>query len=168
MPVVITVDQFAGQLRTLFFPTVVAAMEKGLADGAREIKRETERIIRAEDLIYTGWLEGSTYVKPILGGAEVGVSAPHAKWVEHGTRPFSPPLQPLAIWAMMKLGLDADAAYGVAVGIRTKFAREGIKPRHFFRRAIINSMPDVKRKVERRVLRAEKAIFRAVGRAVLR
>jgi hypothetical protein len=167
MAYTITIDQFADALRTSFMPTVVAAMEEGLREGANEIKRETERVIEQENLIYSGWMEGSVYSKPIVGGGEVGVSAPHAKWVEYGTRPFRPPLEPLAIWAMLKLGLDADSAYRVAVSIREKFAREGIKPRRFFLRAIINSMPDVQRRVERRVHRAEKVIFRRIGRAVL-
>lgn len=167
MPIVLTIDQFADALSTSFFPTIVKAMEKGLEDGAEEIRKETERTIQKENLIYKGYLEDSVYTKPLIDGAEVGVSAPHAKWIEYGTRPFTPPLAPLGSWAMFKLGLDYEEAYAVAVGIQEKFSREGIKPRRFFVRSVLRAMPRVKRRVERRVQRAEKAIFRHVGRAVL-
>jgi len=167
MAIVITVDQFADQLRTQFFPTVVKAIEDGLRDGAEEIARATERTIRRENLIYTGFLEGSVYVNSLIDGAEVGVSAPHAKWVEYGTRPFTPPLAPLGTWAMVKLGLDYEEAYAVAVSIQEKFTREGIKPTRFFARSVAKAMPAIHRKIEKRVKRAEKAIFHHVGRAVL-
>lgn len=54
--------------------------------------------------------------------------APHAPYVELGTRPHWPPIEPLKEWARFVLG-DEDLGYAVAASI----ARNGTKAQPFMR-----------------------------------
>jgi len=55
----------------------------------------------------------------------VGSALPYAEPVELGTRPHRPPIQPLADWAKVKLGIPEDEAKGVAFAVAAKIEREG-------------------------------------------
>lgn len=76
-------------------------------------------------------------------GAELHVDAPHAPMIERGTRPFYPPIGPLRVWAARKFGLGDAEALSVARAVAATIAKRGIKPRHFFRKA----MREVRNKV---------------------
>ena len=87
-----------------------------------------------------GGLAGSIAArKPELFGEEVtgtiGTSLRHAIPVELGRRPGQrqPPLEPLADWAVAKLGVSHDEARGVAFVIARKIARHGTEGAHMFR-----------------------------------
>lgn len=87
--------------------------------------------------VNTGTLKHSVRSTPTDQGAILSVDAPYASFVERGTRPFSPPLAPLADWAMDKgIANDEDEAMAIARGIQAKFRREGMAPRFFFKRAM--------------------------------
>jgi hypothetical protein len=168
MAITITVDQFSKTLRHAFLPSIQKALVAGLQDGGKIIERTTKRTIEKEDLIYRGELIDSVSTERVFDGAIVRVEAPHARWLEYGTRPFTPPLAPLKWWALNKLGVDDTEAESIAFGIQQKYRREGIKPRFFFRRSVDKSFPKIKNRLEIRVMRAEHRLFRRIGKAVLR
>jgi hypothetical protein len=85
-------------------------------------------------------------------GANVRNDAPHAAPQEYGSRPFSAPLQPLLEWAERKGFADPKA---VAWAVRTKFLREGMKPKRFFAKALAQ-------------WKAEKALPRAIEESLAR
>ena len=62
-------------------------------------------------------------------------SAPHAPYVERGTRPHYPPLRPLIDFVVRKHGLSEREAYPVAVSIQETIGRRGTKPYPFMRPA---------------------------------
>jgi hypothetical protein len=53
-------------------------------------------------------LINSHYTTPTERGALVGVDAPHAAFMEYGTRPHRPPFQPLADWCYRKGLIDVQ------------------------------------------------------------
>lgn len=81
----------------------------------------------------TGELRQSVSYDRLPDGAAVSVDAPHAPFMEHGTRPHTPPLGPLLEWASRK-GFEDPAA--VARAVQRKIAARGIEPRHFFSRSM--------------------------------
>jgi len=84
----------------------------------------------------TGGLMQSVRARNIPDGAILSVDAPHAAFVEYGTRPHVPPLLPIYTWAVRRLGLDEDEAYGVAIAIQTKISEQGTEPRWYFKRSM--------------------------------
>jgi len=53
-------------------------------------------------------LVNSHFTTPTKRGAIVGVDAPHAAFMEYGTRPHRPPFQPLADWCYRKGLIDVE------------------------------------------------------------
>jgi len=85
----------------------------------------------------TGELTRSVKTTPIPRGALVAADAPHAPFMEFGTRPHFPPTAPLAEWAYRKgLADSEEEAQGIAFSIARKIATRGLAPRHFMARAI--------------------------------
>lgn len=108
----------------------------------------------------TGELKHSIRATNTKDGATVTVDAPHAPFMEWGTRPHRPPLGPLADWAYRKgIADDEEEAEEIAMAIAAKIARDGILPRHFMARAL--------RELERQGIVKEEILaeFRKVGRA---
>ncbi len=62
---------------------------------------------------------------------EIVYSAPYAAFVEFGTEPHMPPVEPLEQWAKRKLGQE-----GIGWAIAKKIAKEGTEPKPFLRPAI--------------------------------
>jgi hypothetical protein len=86
--------------------------------------------------VATSALKRSVSVERVEDGAVVAVTAPHAPMIENGTRPFFPPIGPLAEWALQKgLAKTPAEARGVAFVVARKIAERGIEPRHFFKKA---------------------------------
>lgn len=70
-------------------------------------------------------------------GALIEANAPHAAFIEYGTRPHYPPIQPLAEWAKRKGLASTDAeSESVARAIALKIARRGTEPRHFMKKSV--------------------------------
>lgn len=66
---------------------------------------------------------------------EVGTALNYAVPVELGSRPHFPPVQPLADWAVAKLGVDPGEARSVGFLIARKISRKGTEGAHMFERA---------------------------------
>jgi len=81
----------------------------------------------------TGRLSQSIVVedRPFDKAVVVGTNVQYAPFVEFGTRPHMPPVEPLKEWAALKLH-NPNAGYAVA----KKIARQGTKPKPFMRPAI--------------------------------
>lgn len=103
----------------------------------------------------TGSMKQSTSMTRDADGADVFMTAPHAIFMEEGTRPHRPPLLPLLEWAMRK-GFDDPIAVARAVVRRIEI--EGIAPRFYFKRAYQKTLPYVQRAIDRelRILKLEK------------
>lgn len=83
------------------------------------------------------WDMSVTDIAVILGNY-----APHAPIIEHGARPFTPPLGPLLAWAkrVLKDGSQppdySSAVWGLAKYTQKKIEDEGMKPKHILENAI--------------------------------
>jgi len=66
-------------------------------------------------------------------GARVYSDAPHAVFIERGTRPHWPPSKPLVLWAVRKFGYDDGPR--IAYFVRKKIAEKGTAPRRVAERA---------------------------------
>jgi len=126
-------------------PQTTDAVIRGLQAGGLRLKVEVVREIESQRLVDTGDLKNSVTVTRVTDGALVTVDSPYAAPLEYGARPFTPPLAPLAEWALRKgLANDEAAAMRIARGIQKKFQTEGIPPRSFFRNALRNAEPGIR------------------------
>lgn len=71
----------------------------------------------------------------------VGTSLSYAVPVELGTKPHFPPIQPLAEWAEVVLGLDGEAARSAAFAIAHKISRKGTEGKFMFRDGLAAAEP---------------------------
>lgn len=157
-----TIAQFQRFLPTLT-PKIERALVRGLRSGGRWLERtvvEEIRSARPYPAVDTGVLRNSVTYRPEPKGASVSVDAPYAPMIEHGTRPFYPPLEPLVRWVQRKgfvprtMGRGpgkylraVNAAIRIARAVQRKIAREGIAPRHFFSKAYVRAVPMIEAEV---------------------
>jgi hypothetical protein len=137
MPRIISPREFARKLRTL--PTDLAkAMNLGTQKAAIDLASEVKRQIIAADAVASGEMAESVDVrKKLLRGASVVVDTPYARYVNDGTRPHMPPVEPLKQWAIQKgLARDEREADRIAWAVAKKIARDGTRPRHFMEKAM--------------------------------
>lgn len=135
----VTVEQFAELLRELPEEFTQAAV-RGLRSAAMVLQGyAVEEITHAEPhpAVATGELARSVVSTPVEDGSIVKVDAPQGVFMEEGTRPHFPPLQPLEDWVTLKgFARDPAAVRRIAYAIALKIARDGIAPRHFFQKAV--------------------------------
>jgi hypothetical protein len=98
-----------------------------------------------------GSLKSSVRVERDGDSWQIVVDAPHAAAVEVGTRPHTPPLQPLIDWVRRHAGDVAKSKIrALAIGLQRKIAEQGTKPRWFVR----NTLPKMKSVLDVMVRRA--------------
>ncbi len=135
----VTIEQFATEMRKLP-KKLEAAIVKGLRSAAlRGHQFVVEEIDHASPrpAVDRGELRQSVASQRIEGGARLYVDAPHAAIMELGTRPFWPPQEPLAEWALRKgLADDEEEAAEVAFAVARTIATFGIAPRHYFKKGV--------------------------------
>jgi Bacteriophage HK97-gp10, putative tail-component len=87
-------------------------------ETAYEIRDLAQRNVRQLDAFDTGELYNSFVVTISPQGLSVGVASksPYAPYVEFGTRPHFPPLEPIRRWCISR-GLPASAAFPIARAI---------------------------------------------------
>jgi hypothetical protein len=73
----------------------------------------------------------SAGVLGVVGSASIAAVA-----VELGTKPHMPPVAPIVIWVIEKLGLSSTEARGAAFAIARKIARVGTKGQGHFQKAM--------------------------------
>ena len=66
--------------------------------------------------------------------AVIGTPVEHGEVVEMGRRPDKkrPPVEPIALWAIRKLGVSAEEAKGIGFVIARKIGKEGFEGAHMF------------------------------------
>ena len=85
----------------------------------------------------------------------IGNSAPHAAIIEHGARPFTPPLAPLLAWAKRVTGSGSqppdydDHVWALAIYTQKKIAAEGMKPRHILTNMIPTIIENIRQEYRR-------------------
>lgn len=128
--------------------------------AAQEARTEVVRSIQAlkPAPVDTGALVGSFRVTPTPDGADLQSIAPHAGFVEFGTKPHWAPLDPLVAWAgrklreVMRKGQKRDdAAQALGRRVQVKIARYGTKGRHYFEMAS-HKFPEI---LQRRLAEAQ-------------
>ncbi len=138
----VTMEQFAktiGDLPKELEPAIVRGLQSA---GHRGVLAVVEAINSPNPVDGTppavdeGTLMRSVSFEPSATGGRIVVDAPHASYMDLGTRPFTPPLKPLFDWARRKFGVDASEAWRIAFAVRRKIALRGLKPRHFMMRAM--------------------------------
>lgn len=135
----INLDELATVLRAT--PDVLReATTEGLQMAAHRLHAEVViQIGKAKPYpaVDRGTLRSSVQTVMHHDGASVEVTAPYAPMIEYGTRPFNPPLEPLARWAARKgLANTEEEAKEIAYAIREKFSFEGMAPRRFMAKAV--------------------------------
>ena len=92
--------------------------------------KSQENIVR-KGAMNSGHLLHSGNVQRAFLNKTITYSAPYATYVEFGTEPHMPPVEPLEQWAQKKLGEK-----GLGWAIAKKIAKEGTEPKPFLRDAI--------------------------------
>jgi hypothetical protein len=101
---------------------------KKLLAAVRRAAREAVGIVKRQVPVAFGDLRESVEAKNTERGAAIVVDAPHAAAVEVGSRPHTPPLEPLEAWVRLR-GMQAllsDRERGRLPGTTTKASAEGI------------------------------------------
>jgi hypothetical protein len=85
---------------------------------ALAIQAQAKRNITDAPAVDTGQLRASVKIETYSSGyaARVGTDVAHGKWIEFGTGPHFPPLEPIREWAR-RHGLPPEAAYPIALAI---------------------------------------------------
>lgn len=134
----VSLAQFAKEMRELG-PKLEETIVRGLRSTAHrmpEIVRDELSSTSPHPAIATGELARSTKVDTVEDGAIVGMDAPHAAFIEEGTRPHFPPLQPLKDWARLRFGGSEAEIDQIAFLVARKISRHGIEPRHYFKASV--------------------------------
>ena len=82
----------------------------------------------------------------------LGNTAPYAVLIEHGARPFMPPLSPLIAWASRQLQLPKDhpEVKQFAWAVAKKIEREGLEPRNVLKNGIEDILiPNIKKNLDK-------------------
>lgn len=125
------VTQYPKELRDKVVRGIHSTAMRGVGIVANEIQNA-----KPFSAVNTGELLQSVGYELTPTGAFLMVTAPHAPFIEYGTRPHRPPLGPLVLWAKRRLGLDDQEAYRVARAVQKKIELDGTAPRFFMRKAM--------------------------------
>lgn len=183
---VLTIDGLPAEMRAVGQQLGRAAV-KALRAAAVDIQREAILQVQAvkpfvpvnNGEMLRGFERGVRYTPD---GAIVENTVPHAAHMEYGTRPFTPPIKPLRLWAARKLKIPLSVAVdmnrgflvkgqqgprrqfkrsdetraidALAFGARRSIQRVGIRGRGFWR-ATMAKAPEI---IDRRLTEATKAV----------
>lgn len=149
----ISIDDFAKHIKKHTVDelkkTVIKAVYSGVLRSQERLNKETP--------VDTGHLLASWRIEKHPTGPEpsviIGNEAKYAGVVlEHGAKPFDPPIKPLLEWVARKFKKPKDSAFvhRVAWAIKYKIKNKGIPARKIFSKAIDNYiLPNVKRELQK-------------------
>lgn len=117
-----------------FFAGRVEKLRQAALATAKEGVEIARQITKDEDLVFMGDYSDGFNAVPTPDGATVYNDCPYAHVIEYGRRPGmpGPPLEPIAEWATLKLGITDEHAHYL---IRKKIHDEGTEPKHVLTRA---------------------------------
>lgn len=108
---------------------VMEKVDRYLDDIADAIFARSQELVPVDE----STLKKSGYVEHEYLRKTIGYAAPHAHWIEFGTGPHRPPVEPLQAWARRHGIKDwKDAGWAIA----NKIAAEGTEPQPFLRSAV--------------------------------
>ena len=114
------------------------ALKKDLEGADLKTLRESGALVSGQMkylcAVDQGGLRDSIDYEVIAHACYVGTESQYGPWVEHGTGPHMPPIEPLQAWAQRVLG-DPELAWPIALKIR----KYGTKAQPFAEPAIILS-----------------------------
>lgn len=109
-------------------------LDAGLMDVAELILADSQDKVPVDE----GMLKKSGHINDEYLNKEVVYDAPYAVFVEFGTSPHMPPLQPIEDWVRRKrgdLGVKDGEIKKVARAIQMKISKYGTNPKPFLRPA---------------------------------
>lgn len=122
------------------FEQAPAMARRELMTSMREAVALLEAAAKGEFPHHTGdtrnSIAGDAYATPMGALGVVGSPSPVAAFVELGTRPHRPPIEPLVQWVADVLGETGPAGRQVAFKIRSKISKRGTEPRKVFELAL--------------------------------
>jgi hypothetical protein len=164
----VNLSEFAKEIGA-FTDTQIEKLKEATVSG---IVRSIPDLVAASP-VDTGQYASSWNFTKTEQGAIIGNTAPHAPIIEHGARPFKPPIAPLLAWAHRvlrgtgaqrgqpltqkqasaegKSGLSgySDDEWRLARGVQKKIERFGMAPRHILEKAIPGILENIKAEYER-------------------
>jgi hypothetical protein len=131
----VTISQFVGLVQRLPADLQHAAVIASRRAAERLKGYVVEEISENEPypVVDRGIMRNSVGVIYLKTGAFVTMGAPYAAMMEGGTRPFTPPIEPLIAWATRKGATDPVA---MAWAVRRSIQQHGIAPKRYFSRAL--------------------------------
>ncbi|HEY4145172.1 hypothetical protein [Pinirhizobacter sp.] len=85
----------------------------------------------------------------------VATSQPYAEYVEVGTKPHAPPIQPLKDWVEAKLGIRGEEAMGVAFAISRTIAKRGTRAQPVWQQTYQRLIPTIQAKLDEGLARIQ-------------
>ncbi|WP_457556329.1 hypothetical protein [Candidatus Pyrohabitans sp.] len=119
-------------------------LDAGLDDLADFIFERSQELV-AQQSTDTGALLKSGRVERGFLKKEVVYDAAYAAFIEYGTEPHMPPVEPLKRWAK-RHGMDEKAGWAIAMKIK----KEGTEPKPFLRPAFDEGAARAKEIIRRR------------------
>jgi hypothetical protein len=99
------------------------AREARVRTAVRKTARETRNYVARETIpVAFGELREALYVQDAVNGSAVVCDAPHAAAVENGSRPHTPPIEPLSAWVTLR-GVQGLTKRGTVKSNRTRNGR---------------------------------------------
>jgi len=107
-------------------------IDRGMDDLADFIFARSQEFVPVDE----GMVKKSGHVERAYLRKTIEYDAPHAPYIEYGTRPHWPPIEPLAAWAVRVLQVPKAEARQVGFLIARKIAAVGTEPQPFLRPAV--------------------------------
>lgn len=93
-------------------------------------------------------IRGDVFLQPAGVLGLVASPLPVAAFVELGTRPHVPPVEPLVQWVADRLGVTGPEGESIAWAIRTSIAKRGSRPRLFFSQTLQRNLAFIRKECE--------------------
>lgn len=121
---------------TIKAKTLEEGLIKVMEHLALEIETEANDLLLEHGNVDTGELLNSSEISKSSNSVSINWSAEHASFIEYGSDPHVPPMEPIKRWAKRKLGLDDKEAEALAYKIVNKIGKYGQEPKPFIIPAI--------------------------------
>lgn len=147
---IVNLEDFSGELGNF----AKASLEKKRKAVAAGLAASIPDLVQASP-VDTGLYAQSWDFSVSERSAMIGNHAPYAGVIEHGARPFTPPIAPLLAWAKRKLSGGSVATgqretnyspevWALAKAVQKKIAKEGMMPHHIMQQEIPRIMQHIR------------------------
>lgn len=147
--------------------TLRDAARRGIASAALAVEAVVKSETSRKKAVNTGAYKSAWRTQQMAPDKwRVANATPYAAVIEFGRRPGRfPPIGPIRLWAVRKLGVSMQEAAGIAFLIARKIARSGIQGRFVLEEQVTNGKVQrlLNQEVRREVLAAAAAAAAAGG-----